>query len=142
MSLPERRPATAVESTLLRSRYVSNSVDAMSPGRMIVALYDRLLVDLERADAAVASGDPAVAHECLLHAQAIVAELHDTLDLARWPSGRPLADLYVFVHTELVTANVQKDRARIASCYKLLTPLRDAWTEAAGVVPASADVSQ
>jgi len=124
-----------MNATALRAAYVSNSVDAMSPGRMIVALYDRLLVDLERAEQAMLAADIPTAHECLLHAQAIVSELHDSLDVKQWPSAHTLKSVYVFVLFELVTANVEKDPARIAPCRDLLLPLRDAWTQAAGIVP-------
>ena len=59
----------------------------MSPGRMIVALYERLAVDLERARAGDRGVGPATAHECLLHAQSIVSELHDTLDVEQLAGG-------------------------------------------------------
>ena len=126
-----------MNSTALRAAYVSNSVTTMSPGRMLVALYDRLIVDLERAEQAILSSDTASAHECLLHAQAIVSELHDTLDVDAWPAARRLKDVYVFLLFELVTANVEKDASRVASCRTLVLPLRDAWHEAAGIVPSS-----
>jgi flagellar protein FliS len=80
-----------MNTATLRSKYVTDAVDTMSPGRMIVALYDRLLLDLDRAHAALEQHDPARAHECLVHAQAILHELHDALDHDRWPAARSLA---------------------------------------------------
>lgn len=127
-----------MNATALRAAYVSNTVSTMSPGRMIVALYERLVLDLERAEQAIEASDAATAHECLLHAQAIVSELHDSLDTQQWPAARNLKDLYVFVLFELVTANVEKDARRVASCRALVAPLRDAWHEAAGIVPTAA----
>ena len=127
-----------MNETLMRSAYVSNAIDSMSPGRMIVALYERLTLDLERARRALAAADPATAHGCLVHAQSIVSELHDSLDDSQWSGGRNLKDLYVFLLFELVTANVDKDATRVAACQELVAPLRDAWTEAAGVVPSRA----
>jgi flagellar protein FliS len=118
--------------TMLRAAYVSNSVDTMSPSHMIVALYDRLAVDLDRARQAIVDADPSTAHECLLHAQSIVSELHDSLDIEQWPAGRGLKDVYVFLLFELIGANVDKDAARVASCQALVAPLRDAWTTALG----------
>jgi flagellar secretion chaperone FliS len=128
-----------MNQTMLRAAYVSNTVDVMSPARMIVALYDRLTVDLERAEQAILGADPATAHECLIHAQSIVSELHDTLDVEQWPAARRLKDLYVFLLFELVGANVDKDAARVATSRGLVVPLRDAWTQAAGIVPNAAD---
>ena len=127
-----------MNQTMLRAAYVSNAVDVMSPARMIVALYDRLVVDLERAQQALSAADPSTAHECLIHAQSIVSELHDTLDAEQWPAARKLKDLYVFVLFELVGANVDQDGARVEACRELVLPLRDAWTEAAGIVPSPA----
>ena len=123
-----------MNQTMLRAAYVSSSVDTMSPGRMITALYERLTVDLIRSEQALHDGDAPTAHECLLHAQAIVTELHDTLDVQTWPAARSLKDSYVFLLFELVAANVEKDAARVASCKTLVVPLRDAWNEAAGIV--------
>ena len=123
-----------MNQTMLRAAYVSNSVDAMSPGRMIVALYERLTLDLERAGQAIARRDVGTAHDCLLHAQAIVTELHDSLDPQQWPGAARLKSIYVFLLFELVTANVEKDPARVASCQALVAPLHDAWHEAAGIV--------
>jgi len=122
-----------MNQTLLRAAYVSNSIETMSPGRMIVALYERLTLDLERAERAIVAADPSVAHECLLHAQEIVSELHDSLDAERWPAGRNLKDVYVFLLFELIAANVDKDATRVASCHALVVPLRDAWKAAAGL---------
>ena len=127
-----------MNQTILRAAYVSTSVDTMSPGRMIVALYERLAVDLERAERAIEEADPSTAHECLLHAQSIVSELHDSLDTERWPGARNLKDIYVFLLFELVAANVEKDAARVASCHALVVPLRDAWNAAAGIVASPA----
>ena len=122
---------------ILRSRYVKDSVDTTAPGRLIVALYDRLLLDLERAIDAVARADIEATHECLVHAQAIIVELHDSLNVEVWPAAQGLADIYLFVHGELVSANVEKRAERIVSCHGLLLPLRDAWYAAAGIVPSS-----
>ena len=118
----------------MRARYVESTVEVMSPGRMIVALYDRLLLDLERAQAAINASEPATTHECLIHAQTIIAELHDSLDVGQWPAGQHLASLYLFVYNELVAANLEKDAKRVKSCRDLIVPLRDAWREAAGIV--------
>jgi flagellar protein FliS len=123
-----------MNQTMLRAAYASNAIDVMSPGRIIVALYDRLMVDLERARRAIEASDTPTAHDCLIHAQSIVSELHDSLDTEQWPMARHLKDVYVFLLFELVNANVEKNAARVASCHDLVAPLRDAWTEAAGIV--------
>jgi flagellar secretion chaperone FliS len=42
-----------------------------------------------------------------------------------------LANLYLWLHGELIAANVAKDAARVAGARALIEPLRDAWHEAA-----------
>lgn len=120
-------------SMMLRNRYVTDSVETMSPGRMVVALYDRLVLDLQRAGHSIAGEDLAAAHTALVHAQDIVAELHGALDPSRWEPANQLASLYEFVLDELVAANVSKDARRVESCLHIVEPLRDAWHQAAGI---------
>ena len=117
-----------------RSKYVSDAVHTMSPGRMIVALYDRVLLDLERAVAGIDSADVHAAHTALIHAQEILGELLTALDVTQWAAGAHLASLYRYMIGELVVANIRKDRVPVLACRELLVPLRDAWREASGVI--------
>ena len=117
-----------------RSKYVSDSVHTMSPGRVIVALYDRVILDLERAVTAIAEHDVYASHSALRHAQEIVTELYVALDVDQWSGGASLAALYRYIMDELVAANVDKDPVRVRACRDLLVPLRDAWREASGIV--------
>jgi flagellar protein FliS len=123
-------------STMLRSRYVTDSVETMSPARLLVALYDRLALDLDRADSAIVANDIAGAHNALVHAQDIVSELLNTLDFDAWPAGVQLASVYEYVIEQLIKANVHKDGAIVTECREIIEPLRDAWRQAAGVVGA------
>jgi flagellar protein FliS len=123
-------------STMLRSRYVTDSVETMSPARLLVALYDRLALDLDRADSAIVANDIAGAHNALVHAQDIVSELLNTLDFDAWPAGVQLASVYEYVIEQLIKANVHKDGAIVTECREIVEPLRDAWRQAAGVVGA------
>lgn len=118
-------------SSSLRNRYLADSITTASPARLLVMLYDRLVLDLTRAEAALDAGDRSEASTQLLHAQEIVLELRTSLDTSAWESAPALANLYGFLMTELVAANVHGDAARVAACRELVEPLRDAWREAA-----------
>ena len=115
----------------LRSRYLGDSVATASPQRILVMLYDRLALDLERAQKAVATGDREVANEQLQHAQEIVLELLTSLQVDAWEGGPRLAALYNWLIGELVQANLKLDTNRISSCRQVVEPLRDAWRQAA-----------
>jgi flagellar protein FliS len=118
-----------------RNKYVSDSVQTMSPGHLIVALYDRILLDLERALAGMAGRDLYAVHSTLMHAQEIVFELLTSLDLNQWPGGASLAAVYRHAQDLLVEANVNKQPHPVVACREMILPLRDAWREAAGLVP-------
>jgi flagellar protein FliS len=115
----------------LRARYLGDSVTTASPQRLLVMLYDRLALDLERGQSALAAGDRERASEQLQHAQEIVIELRSSLQVDAWEGGPRLAALYTWLIGELVQANVKADRNRVATCLQVVEPLRDAWRQAA-----------
>lgn len=115
----------------LRARYLGNSITTASPQQLLVMLYDRLALDLERAQVAIAAGDRTEATEQIEHAQAIVFELLASLRLDVWEGGPRLAALYDWLIRELTQASIKQDTNRIASCRQVVEPLRDAWRQAA-----------
>jgi flagellar protein FliS len=121
----------------LRARYLGAAVTTASPQRLLVMLYDRLALDLERAERALTEGDRAVANEQLQHAQEIVLELQASLRVDIWDGGPRLAALYTWLLTELMRANVKGSARVVADCRKIVEPLRDAWTEAAASLASS-----
>jgi flagellar protein FliS len=120
-------------SPALRDRYLADSVSTASPGKLLVMLYDRLVLDLAQGEEAVRAGDRDRSAERLTHAQEIILELRTTLDLDAWSGAPGLANLYGFLLTELIGANIGRDADRIAACRALVEPLRDAWREAAAL---------
>lgn len=113
-----------------RARFVDQTLETASPAKQLTMLYDRLCLDLARAEQAQHDGNRPEAHRELVHAQDIVAALLDALD-STWEGAESLAALYRYLLTELVSANVAGDAERTASCLRLVEPLRDAWHEAA-----------
>jgi flagellar protein FliS len=114
-----------------RAQYTREAVTTASPARLLIMLYDRLIRDLVTAETALSAGDIAKASSELVHAQQIVLELRTSLDLDAWDGAAGLADLYTYLHTELVGANLDKDTTRVTTCREIIEPLRDAWRDAA-----------
>jgi flagellar protein FliS len=121
----------------LRARYLGDAVSTASPQRLLVMLYDRLALDLERAERALTEGDRSAANEQLQHAQEIVLELQASLRVEIWDGGPRLAALYTWLLTELMRANVKGSARVVADCRKIVEPLRDAWREAAASLASS-----
>jgi flagellar protein FliS len=120
----------ASTTAAMQARYLADAVTTVSPGRLIVMLYDRLVLDLTRAETALRGGDRTRGADGLLHAQEILLELRASLDVTAWSGAPGLARLYSFLVTELIGANVRRDPDRVARCRALVEPLRDAWQEA------------
>jgi flagellar protein FliS len=113
--------------------YLAEAVLTASPQRLVVMMYDRLVLDLDRAHAALARTDHGGAHDALVHAQDIVIELRGALDVEIWPAGKALAAVYDYVLRLLVDANVRKTPRPVVEARELMVPLRDTWREIAGV---------
>jgi flagellar secretion chaperone FliS len=126
-----------MSAAALRARYLGDSVATASPQQLLVMLYDRLALDLERADAAIVAGDREQTNVQLQHAQDIVIELCSSLDVTAWDGGPRLASLYSWLLAELIAANVKGDLRRITDCRKVVEPLRDAWRQAAASLGSS-----
>ena len=126
----------------LRNQYNRDVILSATPARLLTMLYDRLLLDLNRAVRAQESQDWAVASENLVHAQAIVAELSASLKLDAWDGAKGLFELYTFVSAALIEANIRREPERTRSCITLLEPLRDAWHQAAGELGPAAPVAE
>ena len=123
----------------LRNRYLADTVATASPGQLLVMLYDRLVVDLTQAEDALRTSDHTTAAGRLMHAQDIVAELRATLDVNVWDGAAGLAQLYGFLFSQLIKANIQRDPTLVTACREVVEPLRDAWREALVATRVSAE---
>ena len=121
-----------------RSLYNRDAVLSASPARILTMLYDRLLLDLQRAEAAQRMQNHQAASPHLLHAQDIVAELMSSLRPELWDGGPGLLALYSYVTTAMIAANTRRDIEKTRECIRLLEPLRAAWHQAAQNVLADA----
>jgi flagellar protein FliS len=115
----------------LRARYIGDSIATASPHQLLVMLYDRLALDLERAESALEGADREAARGPLMHAQEIIINLRASLNVEVWDGGPRLAALYAWLLTELIQANLKGDIRRVRDCRKVVEPLRDAWRQAA-----------
>ena len=123
-------------SPQLRDRYLQDSINTASPAKLLLMLYDRLVLDLMQGEEALRAEDRSQANDKLTHAQEIIIELRVSLDVEAWSGAPGLANLYGFLLTELIGANVARDADRVAASRGLVESLRDAWREAAAAAVA------
>ena len=119
---------------LARAQYNQDAILSASPHRLLTMLFDRLLLDLQRAEAAQSEQDWNRASGYLVHAQDIVAELTGSLDVERWDGAQDLLAIYVFASNKLVSANVEHSIEHTREVITIMEPLRQTWHEAAALL--------
>jgi flagellar protein FliS len=114
-----------------QAAYRDASIATASPARLLVMLFDRLVLDVQRGLEAQRRGDSQDTHRNLTHAQDILLELAVSLRPEEFRGGYELAALYAFLHRQLVMANVHKDASITDEVLTLVTDLCETWREAA-----------
>ena len=114
-----------------RATYLDASIATASPARLLVMLFDRLVLDVQRGLDAQRRGDFEETHRQLTHAQDIVMELQSSLRADQFKGGYDLSALYGFLHRQLVMANVRKDATITDECLTMVTDLCETWRQAA-----------
>lgn len=114
-----------------RSAYRSNTVSTATPGQLLVMLFDRLVLDVERGLRAQMKSDQEQANTQFQHAQAILAELQSSLDPEGWAGGHELMALYGYLQRRLIQANVSRDQRAAKESLILCRRLADTWKRAA-----------
>jgi len=115
----------------LAQRYLADAVETASPAVRLTMLYDRLELDLRRAETGFEEGDLKAISDNLIHAQEILLTLRTTLRGDVWDGAARLAALYDFLHGELLQANLAKDRTKVTGAAELVAQLGAAWRAAA-----------
>ncbi len=113
-----------------RAAYVKNELENLSREEIVVRLYDALRIRLQMAAEDITEGRLAAKAEHLSRAIAIVLELQSSLDMEQGGEiAVNLNDLYGYLVSDLVMANLKNDTAKIADALRVVEPLLEAWTE-------------
>jgi flagellar secretion chaperone FliS len=112
--------------------YRQTQAQTAAPGELVLMLYRGAARFVGSAIDAIESRDVQAAHNNLMRAQAIISELHDTLDHDRGGEiAGNLASIYVYLRSRLVEANLHKDVTPAREVAGLLRELLPAWEAAA-----------
>jgi flagellar protein FliS len=107
--------------------YQESAVLTASPGQLVVMLYDGILKFLRQADAALGENLIEATHDRLGRAEAIITELHATLDLSQGKVAENLEGIYVFWKRMIWEIRRERDREKLARLLAMVRELRDAW---------------
>jgi flagellar secretion chaperone FliS len=111
-----------------QNEYLRAKIMTASPQQLQTMLYDGAIRFCEQARAAMETHDVAATHDRLLRAQKIVLELSTSMKIELAPEMcRKLVSLYNYVYRLLITANLNKDLAKLDEAINLLRYQRETW---------------
>ncbi len=114
------------------TRYKEAELMSATPGQLVVAIYDHILVNLTRARLRCGDVDGSARSDSLDRARAGITELLVTLDRDKGgPLARQLGSLYTFWLGELSILGIKPDPDRIDAILRMVNDLRAAFAEAA-----------
>ena len=119
------------------STYQMASARGASPIGLVVSLFDTILRDFRRAQAAFENGDVETRVFELNHALTVVAHLQSVLDRERGgEAATRLARFYEVTRPMILETNIRPTAAAFQNLLNLYTSLRQAWKEVEQKTPA------
>jgi len=114
------------------SSYREMEIHSASPHKLVVIVFEQLVVSLERSRIAMERNDIELRVISLRRARDIVTELLGTLDFEKGgPIANQLADLYQYMMYELVDIGMRGDVYTMRKLVNIATLLRDGFVGAA-----------
>ena len=112
-------------------KFMQQTVTTMTPGQLVVALYDKAITELNKAVYYIEE-EPSIpkAHNSIIR----VLDIVDTLDAhlkEKYEISKSLAAMYQYFRENLTRANVKKDAAILKELIPFFQEIRDAFAEAA-----------
>jgi len=114
------------------ANYRDLEILSATPERLVVLMFDHLVIQLERARIGTERSDLELQVASLNKARAIVGELLATLDFEQGGAIAPqLADLYQFLLVELIDVGQRGDITMMRRLAAIASTLRDGFVGAA-----------
>ncbi|MGN0666990.1 MAG: flagellar export chaperone FliS [Huintestinicola sp.] len=110
-------------------KYMQRSVTTMTPAQLLIALYDKAILELNKAIIYIEEKNIPKAHNSITR----VSEIVDTLDAnlkVKYEISDTLSTLYQYFRETLVKANVKKDAELLRTLIPMFQEIRDAFFEA------------
>ena len=108
--------------------YRERDVLTAAPGRLVVMVFDHLLVNLRRARFAMEANNIELRTESIAKAREAAMELLVTTDVDRGGAiANNLRAIYVYLVRELIALGSRTDVAKVDGFIRIVTDLRDAF---------------
>ena len=110
------------------ARYQTQQVMTASPAKLISMLYDKAILSLKEAVAAIEKGDIEARWRANKKAMDIIGHMWSTLDLEKGGEiARNLDGLFSFMLARLPRVDIENDPEVANQVIELLEPLRRSW---------------
>ncbi len=109
-------------------QYNNNKVMTASPAELTLMLYEGAIKFCNLAEMGLENEDVQKAHTNIVKAQRIIDYLRQTLDM-KYAVAQDFENIYSYLATRLVEANIQKDVAIVKEVNEHLHSVRDTWKE-------------
>lgn len=110
------------------NKYKQNSIFTATPEELTLMLYNGAIKFMNIAKYSIENKEMEKAHNSLVRAQDIVAELNYSLDM-KYDISNELRDLYDFIMSKLVEGNINKDISAIEDAVGIISEMRDTWKD-------------
>lgn len=110
-------------------RYREDSINTMTPGELLLTLYDELVKRLTLADLELSKGRYPTFEAAVDRSVDIIHYLSDTLD-RQYPIGRDLARLYEYFCYELSRVKAGRNQTELQRVKGMVSELRDSFQQA------------
>ena len=109
--------------------YKQQSVMTMTPGQMLITVYNELIKQMQFTLISFEKNDLAGINNYLIKAQQALGLLRGALN-SEYGISNDLDALYEYFNHVLVNTNIKKDASELPAVIDMVTELRDAFAEA------------
>jgi len=111
--------------------YQDNLIEGATPIELVILLYDSAIHDLQRALAAMHSGDVQGRAASVSHALMVLQQLQGTLDFERGGSAaRQFEHFYNLIRAKVLEAQMRGSPDLMREQVRYFTEVRDCWAQA------------
>ncbi len=110
------------------NKYKQSSISTATPEELTLMLYDGAIKFMNIGKYNIEKKELEKAHNSLVRAQDIIAELNYSLDM-KYSISEELRELYDFVMAKLIDGNINKDIEAIEQALSITLEMRDTWKE-------------
>jgi flagellar protein FliS len=104
----------------------------MTPIELLIALYDKCIVETRKAIEFIGQGNYIKAGNSINRVERIIDEFRFALDM-KYDISKYLKELYVWMKQVLINSNIKKDTNALEELIPFFTELRDTFAEASKI---------